>query len=94
MAGKWTYLYRAVDSAGATIKSLLSAGRAAAAKCLIWKALQSPGHPRRRVINVTGNPSYPWAVTELKACSENSAVVAFVHQSDISTVSSNSITEP
>jgi IS6 family transposase len=29
--GKWTYLYRAVDSAGASIDFLLSAGRDAAA---------------------------------------------------------------
>ena len=38
--GKWTYLYRAVDSAGASIDFLLSARRdAAAAKQLFQKAL-------------------------------------------------------
>jgi len=47
VAGKWTYLYRAVDSAGATIDFLLSARRdAAAAKRFLQKALRSPGHPR------------------------------------------------
>jgi IS6 family transposase len=67
VAGKWTYLYRAVDSTGATIDFLLSAKRdAAAAKRFFRKALQSPCHPRPRVINVDGNPSYPKVIEELK----------------------------
>ena len=67
VAGKWTYLYRAVDSTGATIDFLLSATRdAVAAKRFLQKALRSPGHPRPRVINVDRNPSYPKAVSELK----------------------------
>jgi IS6 family transposase len=66
--GKWVYLYRAVDSTGATIDFLLSAHRdAAAAKRFFQKALVAPGHPRPRVINVDGNPSYPKVVVELKA---------------------------
>ena len=61
------YLYRAVDSTGATIDFLLSAHRdAAAAKRFFQKALHAPGHPRPRVINVDGNPSYPKVVQELK----------------------------
>src|SRR5205823_5976262 len=57
IAGKWTYLYRAVDSTGATIHFLLSATRdAAAAKRFFQKAFRAPGHPRPRVINVDGNP--------------------------------------
>src|ERR1700723_2529926 len=37
--GKWVYLYRAVDSTGATIDRLLSAkGHAAAAECVLTKA--------------------------------------------------------
>ena len=68
VAGKWTYLYRAVDSTGATIDFLLSAKRdAVAAKRFLQKALRSPGHPRPRVINVDRNPSYPKAISELKA---------------------------
>ena len=52
-------MYRAVDSSGATIDFLLSAyGDAAAAKRFLQKALRDPGHPRPRVINVDGNPSY------------------------------------
>jgi transposase-like protein len=67
VAGRWTYLYRAVDSAGATIDFLLSPTRdLEAARRFFRKALQSPGHPRPRVINVDGNPSYPVAVAELK----------------------------
>src|SRR5215203_2489086 len=42
VAGKWTYLYRAVDSTGATIDFLLSAKRdAVAAKRFLQRALRS-----------------------------------------------------
>jgi len=65
--GRWRYLYRAVDSTGATIDFLFSAERdAAAAKQFFQKALQAPGHPRPRVITVDGNPSYPKVIEELK----------------------------
>ena len=65
--GKWAYLYRAVDSTGATIDFLLSAQRdAVAAKRFFQKALRASGHPRPRVINVDGNPSYLKVVAELK----------------------------
>ena len=67
VAGQWTYLYRAGDSTGATIDFLLSARRdALAARRFLQKALRSPGHPRPRVINVDGNPSYPRVIAELK----------------------------
>src|SRR4030095_14785328 len=60
VAGKWTYLYRAVDSVAATIVFLLSPNRDAhAAKRFFQKALRTPGHPRPRVINVDRNPLYP-----------------------------------
>ncbi len=66
--GKWTYLYRAVDSAGASIDFLLSARRdAVAAKRFFQKALCSPNHPMQRVINVDKNPSHPPVVEELKS---------------------------
>jgi transposase, IS6 family len=69
VAGKWTYLYRAVDSTGATIDFLLSSRRdAAAAKRFLQKALH--GHPRPRVSNVDGNPSYPKVIAELKKTGE------------------------
>jgi len=56
-----------VDSTGATIDFLLAARRdAAAAKRFFRNALRAPRHPRTRVINVDGNPSYPKVVAELK----------------------------
>jgi transposase, IS6 family len=71
VAGRWTYLYRAVDSTGATIDFLLSPNRdAAAAKRFLQKALHTPGHPRPRVINVDGNPAYPRSIDELKGTRE------------------------
>src|ERR1035438_3456283 len=66
--GKWTYLYRAVDSTGASIDFLLSARRdAAAAKRFFQKALCASNHPTPRVINVDRNPSYPPVVEALKS---------------------------
>ena len=45
--GRWCYLYRAIDSAGATIDSLLSELRDAdAAKRLFRKSLSDPRHPQ------------------------------------------------
>jgi len=71
IAGKWTYLYRAVDSSGDTIDFLLSPKRDAdAAKRFLRKALHSPNHPRPRVINVDKNPAYPSAINELKRTRE------------------------
>src|SRR5450432_61009 len=48
--GRWCYLYRAIDSAGATIDFLLSALRDAdAAKQLFLNALSDRSHPQPRV---------------------------------------------
>jgi len=71
VAGKWTYLYRAVDSTGDTIDFLLSPRRDAnAAKRFFQKALRSANHPRPRVVNVDGNPAYPRVIAELKRTRE------------------------
>lgn len=71
VAGKSTYLYRAVDSSGDTIDFLLSPTRdAGAAKRFFQKALRSPNHPSPRVINVDRNPAYPSAIQELKRTRE------------------------
>ena len=67
VAGVWTYLYRAVDSAGETIDFMLSPRRdVVAAKHFLQMALWRTGQVRPRVINVDGNASYPPAIAELK----------------------------
>jgi transposase, IS6 family len=66
--GHWCYLYRAIDSTGATIDFLLSALRdAAAAKRLFRKALSDPSHPQPRVINTDRARLYGAAITGAKA---------------------------
>src|SRR3982751_2671497 len=65
--GRWTYLYRAVDSRGQTIDFLLSAKRdAEAAKRFFRKALGQPHTADPRTVTVDKNPAYPKAVAELK----------------------------
>jgi transposase-like protein len=66
--GRWTYLYRAVDSRGQTIDFLLSAKRdAEAAKRFFRKALGQPHTANPRTVTVDKNPAYPKAVAEMKA---------------------------
>jgi IS6 family transposase len=68
VAGRWTYLYRAVDSAGETIDFLLSPKRdKTAAEALLRLCLLQVCERRPRVINVDGHPAYPAAIEELKA---------------------------
>jgi transposase-like protein len=65
--GRWTYLYRAVDSSGQTIDFLLAAHRdAAAAKRFFRKALRQPHTVTPHTITVDKNPAYPCAVADLK----------------------------
>ena len=65
--GRWCYLYRAIDSAGATIDFLLSARRDAdAAKRLFRKALRDQSHPQPRVINTDLAPIYTSAIPAIK----------------------------
>jgi len=69
--GRWTYLYRAVDSRGQTIDFLLSARRdAAAAKRFFRKALAQPHTVNPRTITVDKNPAYPKAAAEIKSDGE------------------------
>jgi transposase-like protein len=71
VAGRWTYLYRAVDSAGNTIDFLLSPYRDTfAAKSFLQLAIAQAGRIQPRVINVDGHPAYPVAVEQLKDCGE------------------------
>ena len=65
--GRWTYLYRAVDSYGQTIDFLLSAKRdAEVAKRFFRKALAQPHTMNPRTIPVDKNAAYPKAVAEMK----------------------------
>ena len=65
--GRWCYLYRAIDSTGATVDFLLSAMRdAEAAKRLFRKALSRPSHPQPRVINTDLAPTYGSAIPDIK----------------------------
>ena len=69
--GRWTNLYRAVDSRGQTIDFLLSARRdAAAAKRFFRKALCQPHTVNPRTITVDKNAAYPKAIAEMKGTGE------------------------
>lgn len=56
ICGKWSYLYRAVDSAGNTIDFLLRAKRdASAAKAFFRKAIKTRGRPEKVSIDKSGS---------------------------------------
>jgi len=65
--GKWRYLYRAVDSSGATLDFLLfgQTGRGRS-KALPGQSLGSTDHPAPHVINTDGHAAYPPAIVQLK----------------------------
>ena len=66
--GRWTYLYRAVDSRGQTIDFLLAARRdTAAAKRFFRKAMAQPHVANPRTLTVDKNPAYPIAVADMKS---------------------------
>jgi transposase-like protein len=65
--GEWCYLYRAVDSEGATIEFFLSAFRdKESAQSLFRRAIRH-GAPAPRVINTDLAPIYPTAIAGLSA---------------------------
>jgi len=67
VAGQWTSLYRAVDSAGDTIDFMLSPKRdLTAAKLFLRLALSGSGGIQPRVVYVDGHPAYGRAMAELK----------------------------
>jgi IS6 family transposase len=71
VAGKWAYLYRAVDSEGNTIDFMLSPNRdLTAAKHFLQLALWRAREVGPRVINVDGHPAYARAIAELKRSGE------------------------
>ena len=65
--GRGYYLYRAIDSTGATIDFVLSGLRdAATAKRLFRKALTDPSHPQARGINTDQARIYESAISGVK----------------------------
>jgi IS6 family transposase len=63
VTGQWCYLYRAIDSRGATIEFFLSAFRDLdAAKSLFRRALRDGAHRQPRVIHTDWAPTYPSAI--------------------------------
>ena len=65
--GRWCYLYRAIDSTGATIDFVLSGLRdAATAKRLFLRALTDPSHRQPRVINTDQARLYEAAISGVK----------------------------
>ena len=64
--GEWCYLYRAVDSEGATVEFFLSAFRdRESAQSLFRRAIRH-GAPPPRVINTDLAPTYPTATAGLQ----------------------------
>jgi transposase, IS6 family len=71
VAGRWTYLYRAIDSTGNTIDFLLSPKRdLTAARDFLRLTLLQAGERRPRVINADGHPAYPSTIEQLKQAGE------------------------
>ena len=65
--GRWCYLYRALDSTGATIDFVLSGWRdAGAATRLFRRALTDPSHPQPRVITTDQARLYGSAMSGVK----------------------------
>jgi transposase, IS6 family len=68
IAGKWMYLFRAVDSYGQTVDFYLSETRdREAAKIFLKKALANPDNRPPHVLARDGLRSYPAAIRELQA---------------------------
>ena len=67
VAGRWMYLFRAVDNRGATVDFYLSETRDRdAAKRFLQTALANPDNRPPRVFSVDGNRSYRAAIRELR----------------------------
>src|SRR5215470_9308272 len=67
VAGRWMYLFRAVDSGGQTVDFYLSETRdCEAAKLFLKRALANPDNRPARVFVRDGLRSYPAAIRELQ----------------------------
>ena len=68
VAGRWMYLFRAVDNHGQTVDFYLSETRdREAAKRFLQAALANADNRPPHVLSIDGNRSYPAAIRELKA---------------------------
>ena len=68
VAGKWMYLFRAVEAHGQTVDFYLSETRdREAAKLFLQRALDNPDNRRPHVLARDGLRSYPAAIRELQA---------------------------
>src|SRR5262245_4921559 len=68
VAGRWMYLFRAVDSRSETVDFYLSERRdRESAKAFLEKALSNPDNPPPWVLCMDKSPIYPAAIRELKA---------------------------
>ncbi len=67
IAGRWMYLFRAVDGQGQTVDFYLSETRdREAAKCFLKRALANPDNRPPHVFSRDGLRSYPAAIRELQ----------------------------
>jgi transposase-like protein len=64
--GPWTYLYRAVDSTGATVDFFLAPHRDTEAALSLFRRALRHGAPAPRVINTDLAPTYPAAIAGLQ----------------------------
>ncbi len=64
--GEWCYLYRAVDSEGATVEFFLSAFRDKESAQILFRRAIRYGAPPPRVINTDLAPTYPTAIAGLQ----------------------------
>jgi transposase, IS6 family len=64
--GEWCYLYRAVDSQGATVDFFLSAFRDRESAQILFRRALRHGAAHPRVINTDLAPTYPTAIAGLK----------------------------
>ena len=68
IAGRWRYLFRAVDSGGQTVDFYLSETRdREAAKCFLKRALANPDNSPPHVFARDKLRSYPAAIRELQS---------------------------
>ena len=71
IAGRWRYLFRAVDSQGQMVGFYLSETRdREAAKCFLKKALANPDNRPPRVFARDGLRSYPAAIRDLQGAGQ------------------------